>query len=296
MNQKWFAILALIFCLAMPAVELDAAEAGIVRYYRQLVVDRDTPLLAYDGIYEINFDQARGVEHYEFTYDLHGRITEIVNLHDESCRRDSLTHIGAYRTTFAYDGDKEIHRFYDRSSKRVANLRKAYEEVYTHTPEGFRTALEFHDLDGRPMESDRGIARYTWEKKNGLVIERRYNLKGDPMPLAPDLPFRVSGLRLDRDGRVKAHLNLNDKLRESNDENGVASSHNLYAENGNLLSFTYFAKGGRPTNSAGGYAIGRFSYDANGNLLAVEYIDKDGQPVSREAYAYDDAGKWIGKK
>jgi hypothetical protein len=296
MNQKWYAIPALALCLALSAGGLNAAETGIVRYYRQLAVDRDTPMLEYDGIFEINFDQAHGADHYEFTYDLHGRITEIVNLHDESCRRNSLTDLGAYRTTFTYDGEKEIHRFYDRAGKRVANLRKAYEEVYTHTPEGFKTALEFHDLDGRPMESDRGIARYTWEKKNGLVIERRYNLKGDPVPLAPGLPFRVSGLRLDHDGRVKAHLNLNDKLRETNDENGVASSHNLYAENGNLLGFTYFAKDGRPTNSGEGYAIGRFTYDANGNLLSVEFIDKEGRLVSRETYSYDEAGKVIGKK
>jgi hypothetical protein len=283
---------ALLFTVAAAAFGAD----GSVRYYRHLEFNHDSPHVSYAGVYEITVEQAKTVEHYEFVYGTDGRLAEIRNFSSEQWRNHPLTHLGAFRTAYTYEGDREVRRFYDRDGKRVQNLRKVYEEVYSYDKSGFKCGLEFHDLAGKPMESNWGIARYAWEKKGDMVIERRYDLKGNLAPLSPFFQFHISGLKYDRLGHFERHYNLNDKLEVVNSDFGVACYQDTVAANGNLVGLVYLDKDGKIVPSPWQFAIVHQTYDKDGNVIAEEMDDRDGVFLWRSTFAYDAAGKLIETK
>jgi hypothetical protein len=285
--------LVLSLCLATLLPRLDAAGLSGTHYYRHLVFNHDSPNIAYAGVYEIDEATAKTTAHYQFTYDEEGRIAEILNYSPEDWHHHALTHLGAFRTSYTYEGNKEIRRFFDTDGKRVPNLRTVYEEVYTKDRDGFKTSLEFFDLNGKPMESNWNISRYTWEKKGDLIIERRYNLKGDLMPLSPYFQFRISGIKYDADGHFAIHYNLNDRLEVTENADGIASYRDLYAANGNLLGLGYFNKRDELIPSPWKYALIELSYDANGNVVGENGLDEKGGIVMRNTFRYDDMGKQI---
>ena len=278
--------------LAGLANTLAGATEG-VHYYRHLIFNHDSPVVPYTGIYEITSAEAGAAGHYEFAYDAKGRVTEIVNKSPEDWHRHPLTHLGAYRTAFTYDGNREIHRFYDKDGNRVKSLREVYEEVYTTDATGFRTSLEFFDLAGKPMQSNWNIARYAWEKKGDMLIERRYNLKGELAPLAPTFPFLISGIKFDSAGRFACHYNLNEKLEIENSPMGIACYRDLFAANGNLLGLAYFNAKGELVHSPWKFAMIELAYDGNGSTISETGIDEKGNFVMRNAFNYDAAGKLL---
>jgi hypothetical protein len=288
-------IVAASLLLAGLANTLSGATAG-EHYYRHLIFNHDSPVVPYTGIYEISEADARDVAHYEFCYDAKGRVTEIVNKSPEDWHRHPLTHLGAYRTAFTYDGNREIHRFYDKDGNRVKNLREVYEEVYTADASGFRTSLEFFDLAGKPMQSNWNVARYAWEKKGDMLIERRYNLNGELVPLAPTFRFLISGIKFDSAGRFAAHYNLNEKLEVVDDDDGIACYHDLFAANGNLLGLAYFNAKGELVHSPWKFAMIELAYDANGNTISETGIDEKGNFVMRNAFDYDSSGRILPRK
>lgn len=283
--------------LALLLVPVFAASAALaepsVHYFRHLPLNHQTPYVTYAGTDEISSEQAKSVEHYEFVTDEKSRETEIRNYSSEGWHNHPLTHLGAFRTAITYEGTKDIHRFYDKAGNRSRNLREVYEEVYSYDPTGFRTSLEFFDLRGRPMESNWRIARYVWEKKGDLVIERRYDLKGALAPMAPTFPFHISSFKFTADGHVDEHCNLNDRLEVENSPNGIACYRDVFAASGNLLGLTYYDRDGKVVNSPWKFAVVRLTYDAHGDVLSEDMTDRNGVLVSHTAFAYDEAGKLL---
>lgn len=294
MKSKLVAFL-LSLCLAALVPSLSANEGG-THYYRQLVYNHDSPVAPYVGTYEITKDAAQNADHYEFVYDSNGKLAKILNYSSESWRNHQLTHLGAYCTAFSYIGTKEIRQFYDKDGKRVMNLRKVYKEVYTSGADGFKQSLEFFDLGDKPMESDWNISRYTWAKQGGMIIERRYNLKGELVPLSPYFKFEISGIVLNANGDFIEHYNLNDKLEVTDNENGIASYKNTYANNGNLLNITYYNKRGDVVPSPWKFAIVNLGYNDKGNPISENLMDENGNFVVRGVFTYDERGKLITNK
>lgn len=283
-----------VLALTIPAV---AGNATSVHYYRHVAFNHNTPYLAYTGTNEIDAEQAKTVEHYAFVLDGRSRVVEIRNDSSEVWHHHPLTHLGAYRTTIAYEGNKEIHRFYDRAGNQVRNLRNVYEEVYALDSAGNRVGLEFFDLQHRPMESNWGVARYAWERTGNVAIERRYDLTGALVPVAQHFRFHISRFTLGADGYVAEHCNLDDRLEVvASPEAGVACYRDTRAANGNFLGVTYYDRDGRVTNSPWTFAVVRLTYDKDGNVIAEDRTDKNGLSVSHETFAYDASGGLIAQK
>jgi hypothetical protein len=286
---------SVLLCLSLFAFPAQgtASETGTARCYRHLSFNHDSPFLPCEGVCEISQEDAARFEHYEFHYDASGRVMEIRNESSENWHRHPLTHLGAWRTEFTYEGNREIRRFYDRGGNRVRNLREVWEEDYILGPDGSPVSLEFRDREGHPMESNWGIARYNWEKRQGMLIERRFNLKGAPAPLSPYFNFHISGITFDSAGHPTAHYNLNDKLEVTENENGIAFYSDIYAENGSLLEIAYHKKDGRITPSPWEYAIVRFTYDGQGNVADTRNLRPDGSVIGTETFHYDERGKFL---
>ena len=283
----------IFFPFLIVAVTVCTVESSTVSYYRHLSFNHDSPFADYEGTDKISSDEAKSVEHYEFVCGDDGRVSEICNYSSETWRRHPLTHLGAFKTTFLYEPCRIVCRFFDKNGERVANLREVYEEDYFIDGTGFKTGLEFRDLKGDPMESDWKIARYSWEKKGNLVIERRYNLKGELVPLSPYFDFHVSGLECDKNGHFCAHYNLDDDLNVIANPDGIAAYTDLYSKDGRLLEITYRDKNGDIVRSPWQYAIVRLVYDKNGNVLYEDNLDADGTFEYRMDYRYDKRGKFL---
>jgi YD repeat-containing protein len=266
-----------------------------VRYFRHLAINHNSPYASFEPLNEIDAGQAKGVEHYEVFYDAQGRVSEMRNYSSEAWRNHPLTHMGSFRMTVSREGRREVRVFFDREGKRTHNLRQVYKEIYGYDAKGALTSLEFYDLADKPMDSNWGVARYTWEKKADMIIERRYNVKGELMPLAPTFAFHISGLKLDRDGRIVEHYNLNDKLEIVDNADGIACYKDMLAANGALVNVSYYDQKGRLTNSPWRFAAVRQTYDKDGNVIVEEMIDKFGLLLSRENFNYDAAGKLLPK-
>lgn len=284
---------AFVLSFAALCPRLAADEGNCIRNYRHLIFNHDSPRALYTGTYEIDADTARQVGHYEFHYDAKGRVTEIVNESPEDWRKHSLTHLGAHRTQYTYENHRMTLRFYDREGKRMANLREVYEEVYTLGNDGLPESLVFRNLDGRPMESNWNIARYTWEKKGKMLIERRYNLEGKLVPLSPYFRFTISGIVCNADGEFEEHYNLNESLKITDNEDGIACYKNVYAKNGNLLNIVYYNKKGEVVPSPWKFAVVNVAYDENGNPVSEDLIDEKGNFVTRGVFHFDETGKLI---
>jgi hypothetical protein len=283
-------VFVLLFSLAAICPELSANEGGAVRYFRHLVFNHDSPCAPYTGTYEIAQEVAKGVGHYEFHYDAQGRVTEIVNESPEDWRQHPLTHLGAYRTVYSYEGKTLTLRFYDKDGARVSNLRNVQEEVYTLGDDGRPESLAFFDGSGKPMESNWNIARYAWEEHDGMLIERRYNLKGELVPLSPYFRFTVSGLVIGKNGDFVAHYNLNENLEIIDNENGIACYKNAYANNGNLMNIIYYNAKGDIVPSPWKFAVVNLAYDENGNPVSEDLIDENGHFVTRGTFQFDASG------
>ena len=281
------------FCLAALLPKLDAANGDTVRYYRHLLYNHNTPNIDYIGTYEISKDEAGRVEHYEFVYGGNGKLAEIFNCSSESWRNHALTHLGAYRTVYAYEGNRETRTFFDKDGKRVMNLRQVYSEVYTYGSVGEKVSLEFFDLGGKPMESNWHIARYTWQKERDTVYERRFNLKGELVPLSPYFNFHISAIKYDKNGYFMEHDNLDDELNPVPNDKGIACYKDVFAANGNHLGISYYDAKGDLVNNHWGFAISRLTYDDKGNVSSHEFVDKDGKVMMRSTFSYDETGKLI---
>jgi YD repeat-containing protein len=285
--------LALVVMLLVASVAFG--EGPQVRYFRHLAFNHNSPFMSYTPVNEISAEQAKNAEHYEVVYDASGRVTEMRNYSSEAWRNHPLTHMGVYRMTIRREGAREIREFFDREGQRARNLRQVYKEVYTLDADGFRRELEFFDLNNKPMDSNWGVARYAWEKKDGWVIEGRYNVKGEFAPLAPSFQFHISALRLNALGHIEEHCNLNDKLEIIDSNDGLACYRDLISAEGNLLNVSYTDKSGREVNSPWRFSVVRLTYDANGNPVVEEMTDKNGVLLSRENFAYDATGKLLPK-
>ena len=136
------------------------------------------------------------------------------------------------------------------------------------------------------MESNWGVASYQWNKKDELIIEKRFNIKEAAVPISPYFKFGITGILLDEKGAPKAHYNLNEALEITNNSVGVASYQDSFDEQGNHTEYSYHDAEGKLTINQWGFAIGKKSYDEFGNHIKLEHIDTEGQSIrSRPIYS-----------
>ncbi|MCB0461145.1 MAG: nuclear transport factor 2 family protein [Flavobacteriaceae bacterium] len=274
-------ILAVLFC----AVNCSL-QAQQEKYYRQLRYNHVSPYVDILGIHPIDSITADNTSHYIFKYNKDNKLYEIVNNHYFAEQKHPLTSLGAYRVVFEYINNTETRVFYDPNGKRVANLKGVFKEVYVFDKNKEKKQLKFYDLSNKQMESNWGIFQYNWEKKKKYVIERRYNLKYDPINLAPYFNFGVTGIVLSKKGNPKIHFNLNEDLKISENSDGIAYYTDDYDEKGNHITFSYRNIDNKLVESPWNFALGEKLYDSIGNNIKLIYLNTERQVLtSRDVYS-----------
>ncbi len=275
----------LLFLFLLYSSFLQSQSTPQTTYFRHLQYNHVSPFISLSGIHPIDDSTAKTTSHYIFKYDASGRLKEVINNHYHTEKKHPLASIGVYKLLIQYKADKEIRTFFDPNGKRINNDRGVYKEVYTYDKNQFKSKLNFYDLENQAMESNWEVAEYQWEQKDALIIERRFNLKKEPVNVSPYFDFGVTGILLDKNGASKAHYNLNSQLEISDNSAGIASYQDTYDDKGNHIKYTYHNSNGDLAINQWGFAIGKKSYDKMGNNILLEQLDVNGKPIrSRDVY------------
>lgn len=252
---------------------LNAQSDTTNLYFRHLRYNHVSPYIKIVGTYPIDKATASTTSHYVFKYNNNNELLEIVNKHYFTEKKHPLASIGAYKTLFTHDGDKEIRIFLDKNGHRISNDREVYKEVFSKDKKGNYTQLEFFDEKDKPMESNWGISRYKWSKKRKMIVEKRFNLKGEAESLSTYFEFGTTGMLFRRDGTPIGNYNLDENFEIVNNADGVASYQDTYDENGNHVKYTYHDSNNKLVLSPYGFAAGVKVYDSIGNFIKQEYYD-----------------------
>ncbi len=268
--------LLLLFCITTC---LQSQNNFSTKYFRHLKYNHVSPYLNLEGTYPINEQTAKSTSHYRFKYNNSGKIIEITNNHYHTERQHPLASLGVYKVDITYPEGQEIRVFYNKNGKRISNDRDVFKEVYTYNSKGFKSKLQFFDVDNHPMESNWGIAEYKWEKHKKLIIENRYNLINEPVSLSPYFKFGTTGILLDKNENPKAHYNLDTKLNIINNDKGTASYHDLFDENGNHIKYSYYDVNDDLVMNQWGFAYGIKVYDDLGNQIGLNQFNTQNEQI-----------------
>ena len=171
-------MLALVLSFSSCKQSSETDNQPRVEHYRFLQFS-ETPFDLEKGIRPLTAEEAAGINHYAFTYDEEGRLTEV-----KYCRGDELLSYGslggAARITYTYGDQKQIKYAFNVEGDTIETSGKVFKSVYTLDDHGVRTGLKFYDREGNPVENRNKIHSYDWEVlEDGIVKERRYTLAGE---------------------------------------------------------------------------------------------------------------------
>jgi len=283
-----------LFLILFLSSAIYAQSNETKKYFRHLRYNHVSPYIALKGTYPIDKNTAEATSHYIFKYDEENRLIEIINNHYHTERKHPLASVGAYKLTIEYNGDKVIRKFYDKNGKRIKNDREVYKEVY-YIEKGFNYKMAFFDLEDKPMLSNWGIAKYHWKKNKKLIIENRFDLNNNPVPLSPYFTFGTTGILLNKQGVPEAHYNLDDNLNVINNKKGTASYHDVYDPIVNHVKYSYRNTKGDLILNQWGFAYGVKIYDAIGNQIGLKQYDTEGN-VIRDRSIYTNTSFELAKK
>ncbi len=167
-------------------------------YFRHIQFT-ETPYDQITGIYPLSKEEAKEINHYRFDYNENGKLAEV------SFRRGtnllSYSSLGSPVIKIEYLPGKEIQTYFDKDGKQQKRV-GAWKAVYKLDENGNRTGLSFEDKDGNKMTNRNEIAYYTWKVlDDGMVQEKRYNLKDEETVMNPFCPFYELRFSYDNAGR-----------------------------------------------------------------------------------------------
>jgi hypothetical protein len=258
-----------------------SADSGI-DYYRQLRFS-ETPYDPITGNHKITAEEARTVNHYRFSYDNESRLISVEYMRGNELLRGSST--DAARIRISYDGNKEIHHFFDHRGEPTKRA-GVFTSVYELDDNGSRKGLQFLDKEGNPTENRNGIAWYEWQVLlTGQVKENRYNLYGKETVLNEFCPFYELRFSYDDNGWVTDMANYQgDTMYNCTVENcgdiGVSFFAFEYNDVGDLTSFAVRSLTGQLSNLYWGWARFENKYDQNGYIIERTMFDQDDEPLS----------------
>ncbi len=271
-------ILKFLFTLCI-STSLYAQNHSKTEYFRHLRYNHVSPYVELAGTYPIDELTAQSTSHYVFKYDDSNRIVEILNNHYHTEKQHPLASLGAYKVAITYTKNEETRTFFDKNGKRITNDRSVYKEVYHHDEKGNKSKLLFFNLEDKPMESNWGISEYQWNKHKKLIIEKRFNLKKEAVALSPYFRFGTTGILLDNKGVPKAHYNLDDNLKITDNDKGTASYHDVYDDLGNHITYSYHDAKDKLVLNQWGFAYGEKKYDDIGNQIGLEQFDTNNEKI-----------------
>lgn len=221
-------------------------------------------------------------------------------------------YINAPLTRVTYNGDKELHRFYDRHGNRINVQGNVFEKVYTKDRYGRNTRLIFFDSNKNETVDQIGVKSYNWiHQKDGSIIEERLNEKNEIVPLRGHFDLKRTRMIFDHQGYFKTLQNIDQEGNIINTKNGVAAFHYYYDQQGrfyrwevydekgekaigpsstsgeqntfytyDLENILFFDVNGDPATHWSGAERWHFEVDKYGNRILLEFQDSKGNPMN----------------
>lgn len=289
----------LILTSLLPAVAIAVEQAdktestGRTAYFAQMPF-RESPFADLRGIYPISRQKSDTYNHFRFEFDSQDRPVEISFRLGDRIRNLNLA---ANVLTFApvtrieYDNGRETRTFHDAHMNRMTVNGSVYTEVFEYDADGNRKSLEFLGIDGEAVESDWGIARYSWRiSKDGTVTENRFNLQNEPIEIRPGFPFFCLKLHYDQNGWLTLMENYGkdcdtlttNELNAAQDKLQYTASGDMYAWN------VYDASDQRSVGNGPRVARGVRGFDSLGQEIIEFYEDEFGNLMTN-AYGWTHA-------
>ena len=267
-------------------------------YYRHLVF-RESPFSDTRGIHQIDKSKAQEEAHYRFVYDNQNRVTEVSHrigdvVINNNNNWDSFIWFSP-KMSVEYTNNQEIRYYYNRLDQKIETHGKMYKAVFDLDKSGNRIAVKFYDKNNAPSENVWGIHNYQWKiEGKGNVIEKRFNLKGEPRPIRPNFTFYTVRLEYGDDDFLDFVHHLDKDGNRINNTMKAAMDRIVYDNEGNFSRWMVFDKDLKPVEgNAPEFAIGEHLYDTRGNKVELRGFDVTGRNkampngVARELNSYD---------
>jgi hypothetical protein len=269
---------------------------------------RESPYADIKGIIELNEEEAKSSFHYRFTYDSIGRIKKIIQKIGENnaVYQPDLNRffVKSPILEITYpDAQTELRKYVNHDGEDFPTKEGVLYEKHEFDQDGFKKKMTYLNSDMKPVQNDWGIVNYDWSKKDGYILEKRYDSTGKIVAMRPQLNFFNVGLHYDDNGFITKFTNYDENGKLIDTENGMASDHITYNENGNFVTWkTFDANGKNVFNKASNIAQGLNIINQKGQPYITHYQDTIGN-LTESAYGYakfetlyDDWGNVVGWK
>lgn len=274
-NKIRIILMLLVIFLTVSNEIVKASQT--TEYFRHLVF-RESPLSQHKGIYPITQKEAKQVAHYRFDYDEEGRVVEIsFRIGDDlialNGNWDSFTWWSS-KIAISYSEGQEEVTFYNRHNEVHPGFARVTKAIYEVDEDGKRVAVHFLN-NGEKAENHWNVHRYEWSHLgNGEVLEQRFNLKGEPVTLRPNLTFYTVKLAYGEDDMLDFMYHINEDGELINNTLGAAIDRIVFDQHGNFSRWMVFdenrelAEGNDPQ-----LALGENLYDQFGNKVVLRGYD-----------------------
>jgi hypothetical protein len=275
-------IFALTLLIVLSACNSGGNSGSNVKYYRHIMFT-ETNYDQYKGTHPITAQEAANINHYRFTYDTKGRLTEVSFM-----RGDSLLSypngIPASRVQIDYTDSTETQHYFDKDNKPKIED-GIFANVYKLNKDGLRIGLKFVNKEGLQIPDRDSVFYFTWKVlPDSMVKENRYNIKGVETIRNKFCPFYELRFSYNKKGYpVRLANYMADTLYNCTAENcgeiGVSYFDFKTNDEGDLLEFAVHNASGRSSNLYGGWSKFVTTVDANGYVTERVFFDQDNEYV-----------------
>ncbi|WP_350292579.1 hypothetical protein [uncultured Croceitalea sp.] len=255
----------------------------LIKKYSQLVF-RESPYATYKGAISLSMEKAKTMRHYAFKYDTNNQLIEIQHklgdLPYTAYGMEQNLMFPCSKVKFEKLAN-EIHvSFFDHNNLRIEVNGGIYTAKYKLQDDASPKTLTFYDKQGKIKENNHGISNYEWLTNDSVVIEKRYNLEKELMPLRPNFLFFETHLTYDKSGYVKRMDNYGKNGVLENNESGVATDEIFYNEDGIFVGWkVYDSNGNKVTGNLPNVHHGKNIVDGYGNTIIDEYFNTEGKQM-----------------
>lgn len=244
---------------------------------------RESPYADLKGAILLSDEEASSRLHTVYTFDAQGRVSQVVRMLGDQTYHEYNAALPAYfpsvKIEYTYgEGTMTLH-YFDHNQQPISIRGDVFRTVYSLDDQGHKTGLKYYDTEGNHIENSDGVASYSWYKnEKGLVVEKRFNLKGELMPLRPNFLFYETHLEYDKDGYVQKMYNYGKEGKLTNNETGVAVDVIEYNKDGIFIGWSVYDKEMKPvTGNNPRVHRGKFTLNKYGHSVKTAFFDIKGE-------------------
>ena len=299
MKKSILFLVTIVFVLSagLFSCKTSSKDNGNVKFFRHLQFS-ETQYDRMMGTHPITAKEAENVNHYRFTYNDKGQVTEVAYMRGNNLL--GYSQLGGAKVVIDYTDSTETLHYFDKDGKPLQSDGAAA-LVYKLDNNGKRIGLSFIDNSGKKILNRDSVLYFVWKiLPDGMVQERRYDINNKETIRSKFCPFYELRFSYDDKGRCTRLANYQgDTLYSCTAENcgeiGVSYFKFKSNEAGDLENFSVFNAKGIPSNLYWGWSSFNNKFDENGNLVRSDYYDQDGEPLSGKTnptttYTYDEHG------